>query len=229
MKKQFIHILIILFFLTNCASKKNKTKIVEIKPIVSINDSIKDKLEVLNDFLETKIKDRSKKIMIHSKKINPNMTLKILRLNDIHALDSLENTKGYKDNFFFKEADWEIARKKYSKNSCISEIENATLLGGECCWIAENFNYKNIIFEELEFGTPAYEKKYFFGLNEYGNNLEDFYISEPMYYQNRDYLIFTFSHGNVFPTYEISTRIIIYKKKNGKWVQTHEGLPNWIS
>ena len=228
MKKQFIHIVIILIFLTNCAFKNNRTKIVEIKPTVAINDSIKDKLEVLNDFLDTKIKDRSKKIMIHSRKVNVNMTLRILRLNDIYVLDSLDNTKGYEDKTFYKEAEWEIARKKYSKNS-VTEIENTTFKGGECCWTAENFNYKNFIFEELDFGTPAYEKKYFFGLNEYGYKFEDFYISEPIYYQNKEYLIFTFSHGNVFPTYEISTRIIIYKKKNGKWVQTHEGLPNWFS
>jgi hypothetical protein len=228
MKKQFIHIVITLIFIISCASKYDKTKIEENKPTIIVNDTLKEKHAVVSDFLDTKIKDGSKKIMIHSKKINTNMTLKILRLNDIYVLDSLDNTKGYEDKTFYKEAEWEIVRKKYSKNS-VTEIENATFKGGECCWTAENFNYKNIIFEELDFGTPAYEKKYFFGLNEYGYEFEDFYISEPIYYQNKEYLIFTFSHGNVFPTYEISTKIIIYKKKNGKWVQTHEGLPNWFS
>lgn len=160
MKKKFIHIVIILFFLTNCASKNNRTKIVEIKPIVAINDSLKDKLEVLNAFLDTKIKDRSKKIMIHSKKVNINMTLRILMINDIYVLDSI--TGKYKeDKTFYEEDEFEKTRMKYSKNSSIIEIEKATFIGGECCWIAEHFNYKNIIFEELEFGTPAYEKKYF--------------------------------------------------------------------
>lgn len=224
MKKQFIHILIILFFLTNCASKNKRTKIVEIKPIVAINDSIKDKLEVLNDFLDTKIKDRSKKIMIHSKKVNINMTLRILRINDIYVLDSITG-KFKEDKTFYEEYEWEKTRMKYSKNSSISQIEKATFLDGECCWIAEHFNYKNIIFEELEFGTSAYEKKYFSGLDNY----DDFYFSEPIYYKNKEYLIFTFSHGCVFPTENYSTSIIIYQKKNGKWVQTHEGLPNWFS
>lgn len=224
MKKKFIHIVIILFFLTNCASKNNRTKIVEIKPIVAINDSLKDKLEVLNAFLDTKIKDRSKKIMIHSKKVNINMTLRILMINDIYVLDSI--TGKYKeDKTFYEEDEFEKTRMKYSKNSSIIEIEKATFIGGECCWIAEHFNYKNIIFEELEFGTPAYEKKYFSGLDNY----DDFYFSEPIYYKNKEYLIFTFSHGCVFPTENYSTSIIIYQKKNGKWVQTHEGLPNWSS
>lgn len=166
MKKQFIHIVITLIFITSCASKNDKTKIEENKPTIIVNDTLKEKHAVVSDFLDTKIKDRSKKIMIHSKKVNINMTLRILRLNDIYVLDSLDNTKGHEDKTFYKEAEWEIARKKYSKNS-VTEIENTTFKGGECCWTAENFNYKNIIFEELEFGTPAYEKKYFSGLDNY--------------------------------------------------------------
>jgi hypothetical protein len=217
-------IIIAAILMISCASKYDKSIVVPINQISKINDTLREKYAIVSDFLDTKIKDRSKKIMIHSKKINPNITLKILRLNDIYVLDSLDNTKGYEDKTFYKEAEWEIARKKYSKNS-VTEIENATFKGGECCWTAENFNYKNIIFEELEFGTPAYEKKYFSGLDNY----DDFYFSEPIYYKNKEYLIFTFSHGCVFPTENYSTSIIIYQKKNGKWVQTHEGLPNWFS
>ena len=212
----------------SCASKNDKSIVVPSNPIIEINDTLREKYAVINDFLDTKIIDRSKKIMIHGKKINTNMTLRILRLNDIYVLDSTDSKKNYEDKTFYKEAEWEIARKKYSKNS-VTEIENATFRGGECCWIAENFNYKNFIFEELDFGTPAYEKKYFFGLNEYGYEFEDFYISEPIYYQNKEYLVFTFSDGMVFPTQNYSTNIIIYKKKNGKWIQTHVGMPNWFS
>ena len=226
---KYLHFTVIVaIIMTSCASRSDKTMIVPINPINKINDTLREKYAVINDFLETKIKDSSKKIMIHSKKINTNMTLRILKLNDIYVLDSIDRTKNYEDKTFYKEADWEIARKKYSKNS-VTEIENATFRGGECCWVEENFNYKNFIFEELDFGTPAYEKKYFFSLNEYGYEFEDFYISEPIYYQNKEYLIFTFSHGKVFPTLSYSTNIIIYKKKNGKWVQTHIGMPNWIS
>lgn len=226
--KHINFIIVVFILLISCASKSDKRIVVFINPISKFNDTLSEKYAVVSDFLDTKIKDRSNKIMIMSQKINTNMTLRILRLNDIYVLDSIDSKKNQEDKTFYKEADWEIARKKYSKNSVI-EIENATFNGGECCWVAENFNYKNFIFEELDFGTLAYEKKYFNGLNEYGYEFEDFYISEPIYYQSKEYLIFTFSHGMVFPPLEISTNIIIYKKKNGKWVQTHIGMPNWIS
>ena len=226
--KRLNFIIIVVILILGCASRSDKSIVVPTNPINQNNDTLSEKYAVINDFLDTKIKDRFKKIMIHSQKINTDMTLRILRLNEIYALDSIDRTKNYEDKTFYKEANWEIGRKKYSKNS-VTEIENASFRGGECCWVAENFNYKNFIFEELDFGTPAYEKKYFFGLNEYGYEFEDFYISQPMYYQNKEYLIFTFSHGSVFPPLEYATRIIIYKKKNGKWVQTHIGVPNWIS
>jgi hypothetical protein len=123
----------------SCASRSDKSIIVQTSPISQINDTLKEKYAVVSDFLDTKIKDRSKKIMILSKKINTNMTLKILRLNDICVWDSIDIKKNYEDKTFYKEADWEIARKKYSKNS-VAEIENATFKGGECCWIANNPN-----------------------------------------------------------------------------------------
>lgn len=207
----------------SCASKNDKTKIGDNSPTIAINDSIRDKLEVLNDFLDTKIKDRSKKIMIHSKKINTNMTLRILRLNDIYVLDSIDSKKNYEDKTFYKEAEWEIARKKYSKNS-IAEIEDANDSGGECCWVAENFNYKNVIFEELRIGLPAFEKKYISS-----PNFNYFCFSEPIFYQNKEYLIFTVFDGIIFDGLSGNSKIIIYKKKNGKWIQTHIGIPNWIS
>ena len=72
MKKQFIHIVITLIFITSCASKNDKTKTEEKKPTIIVNDTLKEKHAVVSDFLDTKIKDGSKKIMIHSKKVNIN-------------------------------------------------------------------------------------------------------------------------------------------------------------
>ena len=219
----------------SCAPKYDKSIVASINPITKINDTLIEKYAVINDFLDTKIKDRSKKIMIMSQKINTNMTLRILRLNEIYALDSIDGTKDFEDKTFYKEANWENARKKYSKNS-VPEIENATDRGGECCWVADNFNYKNVIFEELRIGSTAFIEKYMsskktdIGKDICGTLNYDFYsFSEPIYYQNNEYLIFTVSDGKIIGGLSSSSKIIIYKKKNGKWVQTHIGVPNWIS
>jgi hypothetical protein len=220
--------------MAGCASKSDKRIVVSSNPISKINDTLTEKYAVIIDFLDTKIKDRSKKIMIMSQKINTNMTLRILRLNDIYVLDSIDNKKNEEDKTFYKESDWETARKKYSKKS-LTEIENATFNGGECCWIAENFNYKNVIIEELQPGSKAFIEKYIpskitpFEKNvDYTAHYEFYSFSEPIYYENRECMIFTFSKGYI-DGLSGSSEIIIYKKKNGKWVQTHIGMPNWIS
>lgn len=232
--KHLHFIIIAAILMISCASRSDKSIIVQTSPISQINDTLKEKYAVVSDFLDTKIKDRSKKIMILSKKINTNMTLKILRLNDICVLDTIDREKCYEDKTFYKEADWEIARKKYSKNS-VAEIENPTNRDLECCWVAENFTYKNVIFEESLPGSTAFIEKYMSSkvtateVNFFNTLNYDFYVfSEPIYYQNRECLIFTFSEGYI-DGLSGSSYIIIYKKKNGKWVQTHIGIPNWIS
>ena len=232
--KQINFIIIAAILMISCAPKYDKSLDVPTNPISKINDTLSEKYAVVSDFLETKIKDRSKKIMIISQKINTNMTLRILRLNEIYALDSIDSKKNYEDKTFYKEADWEIARKKYSKSS-VTEIENATDRGGACCWVAENFNYKNVIFEELRIGSTAFIEKYISSKitdiekNIFGTLNYDFYcFSEPIYYENRECMIFTFHKGYI-DGLSGSSEIIIYKKKNGKWVQTHIGVPNWIS
>lgn len=232
--KKIHFIFIATIFIISCASKYEKSIAVPINPLTKVNDTLSEKYAVVSDFLDTKIKDRSKKIIIMSRKINTNMTLRILRLNEIYALDSTDSKKNYEDKKFYKEADWEIARKKYCKNS-VTEIENATDRGGECCWIAENFNYKNVIFEDLRIGSPAFIEKYMSSKttdiknNIFGTLNYDFYgFSEPIFYKNRECIIFTFSKGYI-DGLSGSSEIIIYKKKNGKWVQTHVGVPNWMS
>jgi hypothetical protein len=216
MKKQLVYI-IILIFIISCGSKNNRT--VDNSPVLIFNDSISDKLEVINDFLDKKINNRFNKIIILNKKINTDIILQILRFNDIYSLDSV--TGKYKqDKTFYKNEEWEKARKKYSKNT-ISEIEDATYIGSECFWVSENFINKNIIIEEVEFGAKAYEIKYFYRTDYY----DFFNFSNPIYYQNKEYLIFYCSYGSVFPPQYYNSAIIIYKKKNGKWEQTHEGAP----
>lgn len=69
--------------------------------------------------------------MIMSQKINTEMTLQILRINDLYSLDSLARIIE-DDKTFYKEEEWEKARKKYSKN-ITANIEDAKGRSNECC------------------------------------------------------------------------------------------------
>lgn len=231
--KNINFIFVVVILMAGCATRSDKSIVTTINPISKDNDTLIEKYAVINDYLDSQIKDRSKKIMIFSKKTNTNVTLKILRLNDIYVLDSI-TWKYNEDKTFYKESEWEIARKKYSKNS-IAEIENATDKAGECCWVAKNFNYKNVIFEELQPGSTAFIEKYMSSkIAPIVKNVDSlahyklYSFSEPIYYQNKEYLIFTFYKSDLSGL-SGSSIIIIYKKKNGKWIQTHIGNPNWIS
>ena len=219
MKKQLIFIAFLFFFMVSCVSTNDKIKMTDNKSIIIVNDSLSDKLEVINDFLEKKIKNSPRKIMIMSQKINTDMTLRILRINDLYSLDSLARIVE-DDKSFYREEEWEKARKKYSKNT-IAEIEPAKGRVDECCWTAGNFNNKNVVFEELNIASTEFVKKYSSNPDFYY-----YYFSNPIYYQNKEYLIFTVFDGFIFDGLSGSSKIIIYKKKNGKWIQTHEGHPN---
>lgn len=69
--------------------------------------------------------------MIMSQKINTDMTLQILRINDLYSLYSLARLIE-DDKTFYKEEEWEKARKKYSKN-ITANIEDAKGRSNECC------------------------------------------------------------------------------------------------
>lgn len=54
-------IIIVVILMVGCASKSDKSVVVPINPISKINDTLREKYAVVSDFLDTKIKDRSKK------------------------------------------------------------------------------------------------------------------------------------------------------------------------
>jgi hypothetical protein len=215
---------IIAIFMISCASIQNKSIEEKNNPIIEINDTIKDKYCALNDFFDTKIKDHSKKIVVMSTKINTDMTLRMIKINQILTIDSITKKNIIEDKFFYNEEEWVKTIKKYSKSS-IEEIEDAKSRGGECCWNPDDFNYKNIIFENLRQGTPEYEKKYI------SSPFYDcYYFSDPIFYKNKEHLVFTVGEASLFGGLGSAFYIVIMKKnKNGKWIQTHIGYPDWYN
>ena len=73
--KHLHFIIIAAILMVSCAPKYDKSIALVNVPINKINDTLREKYEVVSDFLDTKIKDSSKKIMILSKKINTNTTI----------------------------------------------------------------------------------------------------------------------------------------------------------
>lgn len=216
--------IIIAIFMISCASIFKKSSNRKSNPIIEINDTIKDKYYALNDFFDTKIKDHSKKIVVMNNKINTDMTLRMIRINEIFAVDSITKKTVKEDKLFYNEEEWEKARKNYTKSS-IEEIEGAKSRGGACCWTPDDFNYKNIIFENLRQGTPEYEKKYL------SSPFYDcYYFSDPIFYRNKEYLVFTVSEASLFGGLGGNSYVVIMKKnRNGKWIQTHVGYPDWYN
>jgi hypothetical protein len=189
-------------------------------PIIEINDSIKEKYEALNDCFDTQIKDKSQEVIIMKEKVNTNMTLKLLKINDIWALDS--SGIGKKDEIFYKEEDWEKLRKQ-NGNSSLENIENAQLKNGKCCWKSTDFKFNKINFEELEIGKREFEKKYMTSPS------YDLYLfSDPIYYKNKEYIIFTAIKGSL-AGFGSTVRLIIMKRIKNKWIQSYEGIPDWHS
>jgi hypothetical protein len=74
-------------------------------------------------------------------KINTDMTLRMIKINQILTIDSITKKNIMEDKFFYNEEEWVKAIKKYSKSS-IEEIEGAKSVGGPCCWTPDDFNYK---------------------------------------------------------------------------------------
>lgn len=220
MNRYIIYTAIGLFFILSCASTNNKNKVLSSNPSIEVNDSIREKYEALNDYFDDEIKDQSKEVIIMKEKISTNMTLKLLKINDIWAIDS--TGMGRKDETFYKEEEWENLRKQ-NGNSSLEKIENPLLGKGECCWTSTNFRYKKIIFEDLEIGKSDFEKKYFSS-----PSYDVYWFSEPVYYKKKEYIIFT-TYKASLGGFGSTTRLIMMKKIKNKWVQSYEGIPDWQS
>jgi hypothetical protein len=96
MKKDILYLVILLSFMTNCSD-------------ALFAQSAKDKFYALNDYLETIEGYSTRKIIVISEKTSANITLEILKVNDIRSIDSNGKRKG--DETFYNEKDWKIMKK----------------------------------------------------------------------------------------------------------------------
>ena len=171
----------------------------------------KAKYKALNDYFETIEKDSNKEIYVAREKINSNYTLEIFKLNEIQAFDSKGNITT--DTKLFKEKDFE----KLKCENPDPLIQDERIWATSKYWNKNNFKYDKIIFVSMntKIGIESIIEKYD------KSNICVYSFSEPIYYQNKKYLVFT--------NYKIciaggSSFVVIMQKIKGKWVRTHEAF-----
>jgi hypothetical protein len=176
----------------------------------------KEKLEAINDYFETIVKDSNKKVFIAREKLNSNLTLEIFNSNDIQSIELKGNVEPY--NHLFNEKDWE----KFKKQNQDPPIQDNRIWDTHKYWTKNDFRHSKTVFESMN-KKPGIESI----MEKYKNyDICVYSFSEPMYYHNKKYLVFTnlkicISGGNKFVV------VVVMKKIKGKWVRTHEAFnPN---
>lgn len=170
-----------------------------------------DKYNALNDYFETIEKDSIKKIFVAREKINSNYTLEIFKLNQIQAFDSKGNITT--DTKLFKEKDFE----KLKGENPDPPIQDERIWATNKYWNKNYFKHNKIIFESMNTkkGIESLIEKYD------KSNICVYSFSEPIYYQNKKYLVFTnfkicIANGSSF--------VVIMQKIKSKWIRTHEAF-----
>ncbi len=173
--------------------------------------SINEKNKALNDYLETIFKDSTQVIYVAKEKISNNETLNILNKKDIILIDIDGNGTG--DPTFIKEKDFKTLQNKYN-NNCKSDI---LIWCTDKYWLQEDFKNHKVALETVN------TEKRIQAINEKYNNYElmVYSFSEPIYYQNKKYLIFTVNISSYFSS---KTYTAIMKKNKSKWIMTHKGI-----
>jgi len=172
--------------------------------------STNERYQALNDYLETIIKDTTQVIYIAKEKINSNETLKVFKLNEIMIIDSDGN--GKEDTTLYKEKDFEVMEKKYQNNCIPGRLQWCK----DDYWEIENFKYRKISLQSMN-SPKAIElmlkRNYELDIIVHG-------FSEPIYYQNNKYIVFTKDRSG-FDSHH--SNIIVMEKRKGKWIVTHKG------
>jgi hypothetical protein len=176
--------------------------------------STNERYQALNDYLETIIKDTTQVIYIAKEKINSNETLKVFKLNDIMIIDSNGNGKG--DTTLYKTKDFKVMEKKYQNNCIPGRLQWCKV----DYWKIENFKYRKISLQSMN-SPKAIDKAIELMLDK--NYVRDIIVhgfSEPIYYQNKKYIIFTKDRSGLNSYH---SNLIVMEKRKGKWIVTHKG------
>ena len=157
--------------------------------------------EPINAFLETQKIDKNKKYILQADKENNTQPLRIFNGSEgsKHIIDSTD-PEDYTGGLFVEKY-WKEIYSEYAKDTL------------KRYWNKEDFPEYNFILEK---GTGLILKQDF--LVKYLDSKIDelFIFSEPMYYMDKKYIIFSYEKRNFEGSG--SPKVVIMKKENQKWV-----------
>ncbi|WP_166924247.1 hypothetical protein [Flavobacterium poyangense] len=156
--------------------------------------------EPINVFLETKKVDKSKKYILQRDKIYSRAVLRIFNGGEgpDHAIDSI-NDIDYTGGLF-AEKYWQKMYKNYI-NDTVKKY-----------WKKEDFPGYDFILEDGE-GIMKYD----FSIRYMNSRVDQVIsISEPIYYKNKEYIMFYFNMSSFLGS--LQPQVVIMKKEKGKWV-----------
>ncbi|MDP5198295.1 hypothetical protein [Flavobacterium sp. DG2-3] len=184
---------------------KNRIVILLLIQMIVASCGSYQKYEPLNVFLETELKKDQKAILVKDKSSNKN-TLRIFFRGD----GNMEIEEKYRSRLF-NQKDYETMYNQYATDS----IQKP--------WTPNDFPKLNLIFEnKLGLWNTSFLDKY------EASPLDVYFLSEPLFYKNKEYIMFYFDRGN---TNDISGtyvhQVIVMKKVDGKW-QVIERIADYV-
>ncbi|WP_369752641.1 hypothetical protein AB3G34_12705 [Flavobacterium sp. WC2409] len=172
----------------------------------------KEKTEVINDFLATIITDENKEIILIKEKINPN---KILEMYSGYKRDSIaqsENKNSKLQGSLYDENAFLTMKKQYALND-----ENEWVTSD--CWKARDFKFQNINFQKGD--SVRYKATRL--LYDRDDKRYIINISNPIYYKNKKYLLFTYTIVSAAWFHASpETYLMVMERFKDKWVLKHK-------
>lgn len=158
--------------------------------------------EPINIFLETQNLEKGKKYILQRDKVINKEALRLFNQGEgaehiVYPTDTIDYTGG-----LFEEEHWKKMYNQYAQDTI------------KKYWNNKDFPMYDLVLENKEdFLGAAFIKKY---LNTRTDTM--IFISEPMYYKEKMYVMFYY---NTFPIFGSSEpKLVIMKKESGKWVVT---------
>ncbi|KFF18412.1 hypothetical protein [Flavobacterium hydatis] len=171
--------------------------------------SVKGNLSPINAYLNSKLKNNDTIIVIENK-INNNYAIDLLKEKSIAVVDSntIENSVGLKPPLY-NEKYWDIMNQKYRNKN--TEVWLKSEL-----WNQNDFSKAKIKFvKEKVFPKPSVYNEY---MTDKKGEILVFSFSEPIFYKNEEYVIFSKSETTTKKQFILPNSIVIMKKENGEWI-----------